>query len=409
MSKIQEMIERLCPNGVEYKTFGDLCSLVTKQTGFDYSSTIKPSLLRQPTTDSLPYIQTRHFSGKVFSYDTEFYVPKSTWIQYPKLVLNEPVLLISIVGSLGNIGLYPGKIVGFLGGAICIARVKPQFNISYIYYFLSSPDGQKQIRAVTKGSGQATITIEDIRKFEIPIPPLPVQEEIVRVLDTFTELQAELQAELQKRLQQYNYYRDNLLSFEGRTDVEWKELGEVCYYPRERVAGSMLTADTYISTENLLTNKKGKTSALSVPLESCIKYQKQDILIGNIRPYLRKIWLANNDGGTNGDVVLIRRKEDYENVIDSKYLYYVLSSEDFFNYNNSFAKGAKMPRGDKAKIMQYELPIPSLNEQERIASILDRFDTLTNDLTAGLPAEIEKRRQQYEYYRDQLLTFKRAN
>lgn len=90
-------------------------------------------------------------------------------------------------------------------------------------------------------------------------------------------------------------------------------------------------------------------------------------------------------------------------------MYYVLSSEAFFNYNNSFAKGAKMPRGDKSMILKFEFPIPSLSEQNRIVSILDKFEALTTDLTSGLPAEIKARQQQYEYYRDQLLTFKRAN
>ena len=88
-------------------------------------------------------------------------------------------------------------------------------------------------------------------------------------------------------------------------------------------------------------------------------------------------------------------------------MFCILSSQSFFEYDNSFAKGAKMPRGDKQKIMEYTFLVPPLAEQNRIVSILDRFDALTNDLTAGLPAEIEKRRQQYEYYRDKLLTFKR--
>ena len=147
--------------------------------------------------------------------------------------------------------------------------------------------------------------------------------------------------------------------------------------------------------------------ALSSPLDTCIAYEKGDILIGNIRPYLRKIWLADNDGGTNGDVVLIRIKEEMKKIISFKYLYYALSSEDFFNFDNSFAKGAKMPRGDKSMILKYEVPIPSIDAQLRIISILDKFEKLTTDLANGLPAEINARQQQYEYYRDKLLTFKR--
>lgn len=127
-------------------------------------------------------------------------------------------------------------------------------------------------------------------------------------------------------------------------------------------------------------------------------------MIGNIRPYLKKIWFANNDGGTNGDVLDIR-VNDYS-VLYPRYLYYVLSSDKFFNYDMQNAKGAKMPRGSKYAVMNYTIPVPPLEEQERIVSILDRFDKLCNDISEGLPAEIEARQKQYEYYRDKLLNFK---
>ena len=126
------------------------------------------------------------------------------------------------------------------------------------------------------------------------------------------------------------------------------------------------------------------------------------MLIGNIRPYLRKIWLASNIGGTNGDVLVIRGQED---IITPRFLYYCLSSEDFFEYDNKHSKGAKMPRGNKDAIMGYSFEVPNIAEQERIVSILDRFDSLCNDISSGLPAEIEARQKQYEYYRDKLLRF----
>ena len=148
----------------------------------------------------------------------------------------------------------------------------------------------------------------------------------------------------------------------------------------------------------------GKKSSSHVPVSGNLtKFEKDDILIGNIRPYLRKIWLADCCGGTNGDVLDIRVK-DKENIYP-RFLYYVLSSESFFEYNNSSSKGAKMPRGDKQAIMNYEFNIPSIEEQIRIVNILDKFDKLVNDISVGLPAEIEMRRKQYEYYRNKLLCF----
>lgn len=133
------------------------------------------------------------------------------------------------------------------------------------------------------------------------------------------------------------------------------------------------------------------------------QYYCGDVLIGNIRPYLRKIWFADNSGGTNGDVLVVRSQNE---LINPKFLHYCLSSETFFEYDNQNSKGAKMPRGNKEAIMEYSFILPSLDEQERIASILDKFDTLCNDLSTGLPAEIEMRQKQYEYYRDKLLSFK---
>jgi len=188
-------------------------------------------------------------------------------------------------------------------------------------------------------------------------------------------------------------------------EVEWKTLGEIARYAISRIEAREVNAETYVGVDNLLPDKMGKTTSNYVPLEGrLIKYDIGDILIGNIRPYLKKIWLATDAGGTNGDVLVIRIND--RKAVLPKYLYFVLSSDNFFVYNMQNAKGAKMPRGDKTAIMKYPIPVPPLEEQERIVAILDCFDALCNDLTSGIPAEIEARQKQYEYYRDKLLSFK---
>ena len=131
-------------------------------------------------------------------------------------------------------------------------------------------------------------------------------------------------------------------------------------------------------------------------------------MIGNIRPYLKKIWKADRTGGTNGDVLVIRIKENYKGMLSSSFLYYLLASDDFFSYDTQYSKGTKMPRGDKSAVMKYKIPIPPLVEQNRIVAILNKFEKLVNDITEGLPAEITARRQQYEYYRNKLLTFEKV-
>ena len=153
--------------------------------------------------------------------------------------------------------------------------------------------------------------------------------------------------------------------------------------------------------------KRGKASSKYVPKEGkLIEYKANDILIGNIRPYLKKIWIANNNGGTNGDVLTIRINDEYEENILPRFLYHILASEEFFYYDIQHSKGAKMPRGDKKAVLEYRIPIIDIDEQKCIINILDNFDELVSDISQGLPAEIEARRKQYEYYRDKLLTFK---
>ena len=184
-------------------------------------------------------------------------------------------------------------------------------------------------------------------------------------------------------------------------------MSEVAFYSKERIDASELIEDSYVGVENLLKDKLGRTESSVIPQGAVIKYEKNDILIGNIRPYLRKIWKSDRTGGTNGDVLCIRIKEEIKNELSSNYLFHILASENFFEYDVKNSKGAKMPRGDKSAVMNYEFPIPPLSEQQRIVDILDRFESLTTSLQSGLPAEIAARRQQYEYYRDKLLTFKR--
>lgn len=174
-------------------------------------------------------------------------------------------------------------------------------------------------------------------------------------------------------------------------------LEQVAHYAKDRISAADVDADNYVSVENLLQNKMGKTMASSVPTTgNVIGFCKGDILIGNIRPYLRKIWLADCDGGTNGDVLAVQINDRTQ--ISPEFLYYILSSEAFFNYDNQNSKGSKMPRGDKKAVMNYILPVPPLEVQCEIVRILDNF----TELTAELTAELSARKKQYEYYADKL-------
>ena len=273
--------------------------------------------------------------------------------------------------------------------------------LKYIYYWLNTLPAD----SVVGDHNRQWIGNYSQKLF--PIPPLRVQSRIVEILDKFTQLEAELEAELEARNKQYDFYRNRLLDFALRDDlkgqVEWKTLGEVAEYVRERIAVDQLCAQTYVGVDNLLPNRAGKKDSNYLPTEgNAIAYQPNDILIGNIRPYLKKIWKADNEGGASADVLVIRSTTQ---LLVPGYLYHLLADNRFFSYDMQHAKGAKMPRGNKEKILDYVIPLPPLSEQRRIVDFLDRFDTLTNSISEGLPREITLRRKQYEYYRDALLRF----
>ena len=277
----------------------------------------------------------------------------------------------------------------------------------FLYYILKVRE--QQITAMQSLGGVPTINTSKVGSIEIPLPPLSVQSRIVEILDKFTSLEAELEAELELRKKQYAYYREQLLNFSyappSEFNVVYRKLGEVAQYSKGRIDASTLSAKNYVGVDNLLQDCQGKKLSEHVPTEGrCTSYSPKDILIGNIRPYLKKIWFADNAGGTNGDVLVIQTTDE---CVLPEYLYQVLSDDAFFTYDMQHAKGAKMPRGNKDKILDYKIPLPPLSEQERIVEILDKFDTLTNSISEGLPLEIQLRRQQYEYYREQLLDFRR--
>lgn len=148
------------------------------------------------------------------------------------------------------------------------------------------------------------------------------------------------------------------------------KLYNVCDYVTERIDSQSLTTSNYISTENMLPNKEGITHANNIPKGNVVAYNKGDILISNIRPYFKKIWQANINGGCSSDVLCIRAKS----IVYSKFLFYLLSQQSFFDYVMSGSKGCKMPRGDKQQIMQWDIELPRLNEQTIIANTLSSLD-----------------------------------
>jgi type I restriction enzyme S subunit len=325
----------------------------------------------------------------------------------------DTVMIINVGASAGTVG-YSDVDFWSSDGSYCIEH-NCKIDNKFLYYFLIGEE--YFLKSRVRKAGIPTLDAFVIEKLEIPIPcpdnpkkSLKIQKEIVRVLDTFaeltTELTLELTTELTARKKQYSYYREQLLTFEG-IEVEWKPLSEIAEYSKKRIGFEKLDETNYVGVDNLLQNREGKKKSTRVPTKgNSTKYEVNDVLIGNIRPYLKKIWLSDCVGGTNGDVLVIHLTDES---VASNFLYQILADDKFFEYNMKFSKGAKMPRGNKTKIMDYLIPVPSPEEQKRIVSILDKIDTLTTSISEDLLKEIDLRKKQYEYYRNKLLTFPKDN
>lgn len=184
--------------------------------------------------------------------------------------------------------------------------------------------------------------------------------------------------------------------------VEFTTLGEVASYVTTRVPSAAVGPDTYVGVENLLQDSAGRLDVEKVPVNAGLtRYLADDVLIGNIRPYLKKAWLADRDGGASGDVLVVRIADAYRDRVLPEFLFYILSSDRFFAYDSQFSRGAGMPRGDKSAVLRYRFPLPPMDFQLQTAKVLGTF----KKLEAELHAELKARGRQYAHYRTSLLTF----
>lgn len=274
----------------------------------------------------------------------------------------------------------------------------------YVYYHLKSK--QEILRESQIGAGIPALKVDIIKQLSIPIPPLPVQEEIVRILDRFTELEAELEA----RTKQYEYYRDELLTFGD--EVEWKELGEVANIgdglhgtpEYSEISDIYFINGNNIKERNVSFNQNTKKVSNYTYEKHKKKFYQNSTVFISLNGTIGDISLYNNEK------LVLGKSVGYINIQDESiclmFLFYYLKTYKFQSFIKNNSTGSTIKNLGLNTLRKIKIPVPSLEEQERIVEILDRFDTLTSDITTGLPAEIAARRKQYEYYRDKLLTFK---
>lgn len=389
MSKLEELIQQYCPDGVEYVRLGDVLSVNRGKR-----------LTKTQLSDD----------GKYFVYHGSKDTPLGKYSQFN--VKGKTTIVVN-TGGIGGVK-FCDENFWCSDGSFWIGH-SSLLNDKYVYYYLSPKESyfasQKRV------GGVPTIDRSTVENVEIPVPPLPVQEEIVRILDSFTELQAELQAELQKRLQQYNYYRDNLLTnFTPEQAPKEYTLGDVTVDIYSGATPSKEKREYWING-TIPWMSSGEVNLGQVyEVEGRITQLGYDKCSTKMVPEGSVVIALAGQGKTRGTVAILRTSVctnqslaalvPQKEIVSGEYLYYYLKTQ--------YAKLREVSAGDGTRgglnlkmLRAYKVVIPSHKAQDQIVSILDRFDSLTNDLTSGLPAEIEKRRQQYEYYRDKLLTFKR--
>jgi type I restriction enzyme, S subunit len=393
MSKLERMIKELCPNGVEVVELGAISEI--------YDGTHQTP---KYTEEGIKFVSVENINN---IYETKKYISYEDFAKYKvKPRIND--LLMTRIGTIGVCTVVDRE--EELAYYVTLALIRPNssVNTKYLKYAIESKNGRKELRKRTLVNAvPIKINLGDIGKVKIPIPPLPVQEEIVRILDNFTEvtseLTSELTLELKARKQQYEYYRDKLFNLSD--DVEWKTLGDIgkvsmCKrifkdqtqsngeIPFYKIGTFGKEADAYISQE-LFEEYKQKYSypKKGEVLISASGTIGRTVIFDGMPSYFQDsniVWIAND-----------------EKVVLNKFLFHFYKIAKW-----AVSEGGTISRLYNDNIKKTPIPVPQISNQERIIGILERLETLVNNIIEVLFAEIEARQKQYEYYRDKLLTFK---
>ena len=382
MSKLQELIKGLCPKGVEFRKLGEVCEIFSgknKQKNDEGEYPVYGSTGIIAYCDNYKYSKEQLLIARVGANAGFTHIAKG------KYDVSDNTLIVDVIG--GN----------------CL---------KYIYYLLVNLNLNKY----SKGGGQPLVTAGEIKVLEIPLPPLEVQNEIVRILDTFTSHTAELQANLQARKEQYEYYRNKLLTFDENDEgVKWMKLGEIC----DILTGFPFDSSKFVAEGiRLMRGVNIKRGMLDFNeeinrywdnSEGLEKYilEENDIVISMDGSLVGKSFAVILK--EHLPLLLVQRVARLRSTsVNIKYVYFNITNS-FSEYVDKVKTKGAIPHISLKNISNFMIPVPPLSEQQRIVSILDKFESLVNDLTAGLPAEIAAVQEQYEYYRNKLLSFKRIS
>ena len=413
MSKLEKLIKELCPDGVEYKTLGEIGIFyggLSGKTKDDFKDGNAKFISYMNVYSNLKLNLNTDEKVKIGENENQHTIEYGDVLFTGSSETPDECGISSVLADKTNEKLYLNSFsFGFR------FNDKKLFNPEFSKYLFRSDTLRKQIIKTASGVTRFNVSKEKMKKVSIPVPPLPVQEEIVRILDTFTQLTAELTAELTARRRQYEYYRDALLTFDKLNGGGYSrrvKLGEIA----ELYAGA--TPKT-TNTEYWTNGTIPWMSSGEVNLGQVFKTEKKITQLGYdscstklVPPNTVVVALAGQ-GKTRGTVAITRielcTNQSLCSIVPdtslkSDFLYHYLKGQYQTLRNISSGDGTRGGLNLKT-LKDFEIPLPPLDVQERLVRVLDNFDSICSDLKIGLPAEIEARKKQYEFYRDALLTF----
>lgn len=410
MSKLDEMIRELCPNGVERKRIGDFAMCFPGAT----PKTTHPEYWENGT---IPWMSSGEVNQEEVTFTEKKITPKGYNETSTKMV---PVG--TVVIALAGQGKTRGKVAITriplcTNQSLCAIVVDETVISKYLFHYLRSQ--YARIREISSGDGtRGGLNLKMIKAYVVPVPPIEVQEEIVRILDSYTEkideLIQNLMTEITARKTQYNYYRDKLLKVE--TNAHKYKLGEIATVTK--LAGFEFTNYvTYSENGNIIALRGLNVKNGRLDLHD-VKYVDKSDFSKLERSKLHIGDMLFTYVGTVGQVAIVDEEDKYylapnvalircdKEVLLPQYMKYCFQTTQFWDKQiRRLLQSSSMQNIPMEKIRKFEIAVPPLDVQNRIVNVLDNFERICSDLNIGLPAEIEARQKQYEYYRDKLLTF----
>lgn len=408
MSRIDDLIADRCPGGVPFRAMWEITTWDKRFNAVDRS--------KQPSVRKYRYLLATEMTPFVIEGgDVKLLTTNMSNLWTTEQAAGGPVHEAEVIaipwGGNAIVQYFNGRFVTS-DNRIAVANDAGEIDMKFLYYFIQN--NLDTLASFYRGSGIKHPSMAKVLDWPIPVPPLEVQREIVRVLDQFTQLEAELEAELQARTRQYDHYREQVLAeaAEGANRVEVGQLGRVVTgrTPKSSDASAWGTDLDFVTPSDIKNGMKfigGTARHLSVEGAAAMSKARipaGSLLVTCIGADMGKTVVNANDCITNQQINAIVPEVE----INIGYMFHVLTEMREQLRKQGEQGGGTMPLINKSAFSKIEVPLPDLVTQRVVADKLNKFDALVNDISAGLPAELAARRKQYEYYRDKLVTFKEA-